>query len=89
MVVTHQVYGFSSDFRGVVAPGLTPQPLLWERLNGHLVDHVVGEVLKTYGKLRKPLASFSSSKGHCTCDAYLVQVGQTVWVLAQGLILAP
>lgn len=59
MVVTHQVYGFSCDFRGVIAPGLTPQPLLWERLDGHLVDHVVGEVLKRDGKLRNPLAPFN------------------------------
>lgn len=51
--VTHQIYGFSSAFGGVVAPGLAPQPLLGERLDGHLVDHVVGEVLKTDGKLRK------------------------------------
>lgn len=83
--MTHQVYGFSSDFRGVITPGLTPQPLLWEGLDGHLVDHVVGEVLKTDTKMRKPLAS---SNNCCACAAYLVQVGQAVWVLAQGLILA-
>lgn len=52
--MTHQIYGFSSAFGGVVAPGLAPQPLLGERLDGHLVDHVVGEVLKTEKKkLRK------------------------------------
>lgn len=51
--VTHQIYGFSSAFGGVVTPGLAPQPLLGERLDGHLVDHVVGEVLKTDSRLRK------------------------------------
>lgn len=53
MVVTHQVYGFSSGFRGVVTPGLAPQPLLWKRLDGHLVDHVVREVLKKGKKTEK------------------------------------
>lgn len=48
--MTHQVNGFSCDFRGVVTPGLTPQPLLWKRLDGHLVDHVVREVLKIESK---------------------------------------
>lgn len=77
--VTHQVYGFSSDFRGVVAPGLTPQPLLWERLDGHLVDHVVGEVLQTDGKLRKPLASFNKR------ILYLCRVPGPGWTGCWGL----
>ena len=46
----------------LAAPGLAPQPLLGQRLDGDLVDHVVGQVL--------------------------VQVGQTVGVLAQCLVLS-
>lgn len=59
--VVTQVYRLGSDFGGVIAPCLTPKPLLWEGLDDHLVDHVVRKVL--------------------------VQVGQTVGVLAQGLVL--
>ena len=47
----------------LTAPGLAPEPLLGQGLDGHLVDHVVGQVL--------------------------VQVGQTVGVLAQRLVLSP
>lgn len=43
---TYQVYSLCCDFGGVVTPRLTPQPLLWKRLDDHLVDHVVREVLK-------------------------------------------
>ena len=46
----------------LAAPGLAPEPLLGQRLDGDLVDHVVGQVL--------------------------VQVGQTVGVLAQCLVLS-
>ena len=42
---THQVDGFGVLFGGVVAPGLAPEPLLRQRLDAHLVDHVVGQVL--------------------------------------------
>lgn len=56
--MTHQIYGFSSAFGGVVAPGLAPQPLLGERLDGHLVDHVVGEVLKNRWQSEKKADSF-------------------------------
>ena len=47
----------------LATPCLAPQPLLGQRLDGDLVDHVVGQVL--------------------------VQVGQTVGVLAQRLVLSP
>ena len=47
----------------LAAPGLAPEPLLGQGLDGDLVDHVVGQVL--------------------------VQVGQTVGVLAQRLVLSP
>ena len=47
----------------LTAPGLAPEPLLGQGLDGHLVDHVVGQVL--------------------------VQVGETVGVLAQRLVLSP
>lgn len=59
----NQVYGLGFLLAFVAAPGFTPEPLLWEGLDGYLVDHVVGQVL--------------------------VEVGQTVGVLTQHLILAP
>lgn len=43
----HQVYRLGTFLGVVVAPGLTPEPLLWEGLDGHLVNHVVGQILET------------------------------------------
>ena len=60
-VATHQVNGLGGRLAGFATPGLAPEPLLGEALDGDLVDHVVGEVL--------------------------VQVGQGVGVLGQGLVL--
>ncbi len=42
----YQVYRLGALLGAVVTPGLTPQPLLRQRLDGHLVDHVVGQILK-------------------------------------------
>lgn len=88
---THQVYRLGRGLGGVVAPRLTPQPLLRQGLDGHLVDHVVGQVLKI------PAETISGSAGaqdktmrpvRALEDTNLVQVGQAVGVLAQGLVLA-
>ena len=43
---SYQVDGLGLLLGAVVTPGLTPQPLLGEGLDGHLVDHVVGQVLR-------------------------------------------
>ena len=34
----------------LTAPGLAPEPLLGQGLDGHLVDHVVGQVLVQVGQ---------------------------------------
>ena len=43
--IVAQVDGFGLLLGDVVAPRLTPEPLLRQRLDGHLVDHVVGKIL--------------------------------------------
>jgi len=42
----YQVDGLGAPLAAVVAPRLAPQPLLRQRLDGHLVDHVVGQILR-------------------------------------------
>lgn len=42
---THEVDGFGSGLLVVGAPGLAPEPVLRERLDAHLMDHVVRQVL--------------------------------------------
>ena len=49
-IETHQVNSLGSWLAGLAAPGLTPQPLLRQALDGHLVDHVVGQVLVQVGQ---------------------------------------
>jgi hypothetical protein len=56
-----QVDRFGLTLRRVVTPRFAPQPFLWQRLDWHLVDHVVGQIL--------------------------IQIGQTVGILTQRLIL--
>lgn len=41
----YQVYCFRALLGAVIAPCFTPQPVLRQRLDGHLVDHVVGQIL--------------------------------------------
>lgn len=42
---THQIDGLGGLLAAIVTPCLAPQPLLRERLDPHLVDHVVRQVL--------------------------------------------
>lgn len=46
----HQVNNFGSLLGLIITPRLTPQPVLREGLDAHLMDHVVGEVLRVEGK---------------------------------------
>lgn len=43
---SYQVYRLGAFFGVVVTPGLTPEPLLRQRLDGDLMNHVVGQILK-------------------------------------------
>ena len=42
---THEVDGFGGGLLVVGAPGLAPEPVLRERLDAHLMNHVVRQVL--------------------------------------------
>ena len=44
------INGLGGRLASFTAPGLTPQPLLGQGLDGHLVDHVVGQVLVKVGQ---------------------------------------
>mmetsp|Transcript_5219 Transcript_5219/g.8953 ORF Transcript_5219/g.8953 Transcript_5219/m.8953 type:complete len:304 (-) Transcript_5219:239-1150(-) len=48
--IVAQVNGFGCGFGGVAAPGLTPQPLLGEGVDGDRVLRVVGQVLVQVGQ---------------------------------------
>lgn len=43
---SHQVYRLGAFLGVVVTPGLTPEPVLRQRLDGDLMNHVVGQVLE-------------------------------------------
>lgn len=47
---SYQVYRLGAFLGAVVTPGLTPEPLLRQRLDGDLMDHVVGQILKAEEK---------------------------------------
>lgn len=59
----YQVDGLRVLLGRIVAPRLAPKPLLRQTFDGHLVDHVVRQVL--------------------------IQIGQAVGILTQGLVLPP
>lgn len=44
----YQVDGLGPLLRGIITPRLTPKPLLRERFDWHLMDHVIGQIL--FGK---------------------------------------
>lgn len=43
---THQVDDLGSLLGLIVTPGLTPQPVLRQRLDPHLMHHVIGKILE-------------------------------------------
>lgn len=47
---TYQIYSLGFLFRCIITPGLTPEPLLRKWLDWHLVDHVVGQILREGNK---------------------------------------
>ena len=47
---TDQIDGLGLGFLSVAAPGLAVEPLLGQGLDGHLVDHVVRQVLIQVGQ---------------------------------------
>lgn len=58
---SYQVYRLGAFLGVVVTPGLAPEPLLRQRLNGDLVNHVVGQILKgdeRFGALVRASGSF-------------------------------
>ncbi len=44
--ITYQIYSLGFLFRCLITPGLTPKPLLRKWFYWHLVDHVVGQILR-------------------------------------------
>ncbi|KAH3810720.1 hypothetical protein DPMN_139117 [Dreissena polymorpha] len=46
----YQVNSFGLWLGLIATPGLTPEPLLGQGLDGHLMDHVVGQVLVQVGQ---------------------------------------
>lgn len=62
MPCTYQINSLGLLLGHIVTPGLTPQPLLGEGLDGYLVDHVVGQILRRTAELMSALST--SASGH-------------------------
>lgn len=60
MPSTHQIDSLGLLLGHVVTPGLTPQPLLRQGFDGHLVDHVVGEILRRAAEFMSALQSLGT-----------------------------
>ena len=51
--VTHKVDRFGPGLAFIITPRFAPEPLLWQRLDGDRVYHVVGKVLVEVGKAER------------------------------------
>lgn len=58
----YQVNGLGLGLGAVVAPGLAPQPLLRQGFNGHLMDHVVRQILWWKNRVKKTMFFRGSRK---------------------------
>lgn len=59
---THQINCFGSLFGVIITPGFTPQPVLRKRLNGNLVNHIIGKILQKTMIYTKRCRNYSRSE---------------------------